>query len=148
MPHTVAVIGPDDDPPDTETMPTSERIREILVHYVARLIAGDVDALAALYTEDGRVEDAPGRQRARRHRCGSRVLRWYGRHAARRDRRADLLRSAYRRDAASRAPHLARPTPPRDRDAIDVVEFDSDERIRSLRAYWNPAAMRDTPEVV
>jgi len=128
-------------------MPTPERMREILAHYVDRLSAGDVDAIAALYANDGAVEDPVG---APPHRGVDAVRAFYAGTAG-------MLRAEVSGPICCAAdtavmPLLARLSlpgqPARYLDAIDVVEFGDSGLIRSLRAYWNPAEMRATPEPV
>lgn len=126
-------------------MPTPDRMREILVHYVDRLSAGDVDALAALYADAGAVEDPVG---APAHRGVEAVRAFYAGTAGM--LRAEIVGPICCAADTAVMPLLARlclpGQPARYLDAVDVVEFDDSGRIRSLRAYWNPAEMRATPE--
>ncbi len=123
-------------------MPSADEIRETLVHYVERLSAGDADTIADLYTEDGSAEDP----------VGGPVNQ--GREAV---RAFYAAMSGVLTAEISGPICVARNTgvmplvaclqlpgkPARWLDAIDLVEFDDSGLIRSLRAYWNPAEMRD-----
>jgi len=122
-------------------MPSADEIRETLHHYVDRLSAGDADAIAALYLEDGTAEDPVGKP---------------GHHGR------EAVRGFYASMAGALTAEISGPIcvagdagvmplvaclripgqPERWLDAIDVVEFDDSGLIRSLRAYWNPAEMR------
>jgi steroid delta-isomerase len=120
-------------------------MREILVHYVDRLAAGDVDAIAELYTTDGRVEDPVG---SPAHEGVDALRAFYAGTAGM--LHAEIVGPICCAGNTGVMPLLGRLTlpgrPPRYLDAIDVVEFEDDGRIRSLRAYWDPTEMRATPD--
>jgi steroid delta-isomerase len=127
-------------------MPSADEIRESLRHYVERLSAGDADAIAAMYTEDGEIEDPVG---APGHRGRAAVRAFYAATAG--SLSVEISGPICVAGRAGVMPLLARlqlpGQPARFLDAIDVVEFDEAGLIRSLRAYWNPKEMRDTREL-
>jgi steroid delta-isomerase len=143
--HTVAAIRGIDDAPNGESMPTAAQIRECLLHYAERLSAGDVDAIAALYHEEGSIEDPVG---SPAHHGREAVRRFYASTAGALS--VEISGPICCAANAGVMPLLARLAlpgqPVRYLDAIDLVEFDDSGLIRSLRAYWNPAEMRDGPE--
>ncbi len=123
-------------------MPSADTIRETLVHYVDRLSAGDVEAIGALYLEAGSIEDPVG---GPRHEGRDAVKAFYAGTAG--QLTAEITGPICVADDTGVMPLVAcleRPgRPARWLDAIDVVEFDASGLIRSLKAYWNPAEMRD-----
>lgn len=127
-------------------MPSAEEIRESLRRYVEHLSAGNADAIAAMYAENGEIEDPVG---APGHRGREAVRAFYASTAGALE--AEISGPICVAGRAGVMPLLARLQFPgqaaRFLDAIDVVEFDDDGLIVSLRAYWNPKEMRDTREL-
>lgn len=125
-------------------MPSPDEMKATFKRYIERLTASDVDGIMALYAEDGEIEDPVGAPPKRGH---ADLRAFYtvmapalqveivgpicvaGGHAAAPLRACVTLGAGKRR-------YL---------DAVDVLRFDDDGLIASVRAYWNPAEMRDTP---
>lgn len=127
-------------------MLTPEQIQASLALYVRLVDAGDIDGILALYAADATVEDPVG---AAVHRGIEAITRFYREGLARSRARASL-------DGAVRATHNGYGAVPfrveLDWDGrrcsievIDVMEFDSEGCIRSMRAYWGEPnlTMRD-----
>ena len=121
-------------------MPSPHDIRETVRHYVKLLSAGDADGIIALFAEDPTVEDPVG------------VTTISGRQAVR-DFYAGMsgklqvqLTGPIRVAGTECAfPMLARAElggPATEMDVIDVMAFDDDGKIASMRAFWNPGEMR------
>jgi steroid delta-isomerase len=123
-------------------MPSADTIRETLRNYVDRLSAGDADAVAAMYSEDGSIEDPVGMPG---HQGRDAVRGFYAMMAG--ALTAEICGPICVAGQAGVMPLLARldfpGQPVRWIDAIDVVEFDESGAITSLRAYWNSDDMRD-----
>ncbi len=117
-------------------MPSEQEMKAALQKYIDAFQERDADALAALFAEDATVEDP----------VGSEVLR--GKEAI----------TAFYRKAVLVVTHMALSTPIRGShgnaaamafdfemnlggrkvktSAIDVMEFDADGKIKTMRAYW------------
>lgn len=127
-------------------MLTPEQIQASLALYVRLVDAGDIDGILALYAPDATVEDPVG---AAVHRGIEAIARFYREGLARSRARASL-------DGAVRATHNGYGAVPLrveldwdgrrcSIEVIDVMEFDTEGRIRSMRAYWGEPnlTMRD-----
>ena len=129
-------------------MLTPQQIQATLALYVELVDAGDIDGILALYAPDATVEDPVGTPV---HRGSEAIARFYREGLARSRARASL-------DGAVRATHNGFGAVPfcveLDWDGrrcsievIDVMEFDTEGCIRSMRAYWGEPnlTMRDLP---
>ncbi len=113
-------------------MPT---VADTVSRYIELLAAGSADELAALYTTDATVEDPVG-SGVRRGRDAIRKL--YSRFENL-DRTAELVSLQV---IGNEAAFLARLTVTTEGshtriDGIDVMTFDDDARITSMRAFWS-----------
>ena len=126
-------------------MPTPDEIRTRLRHYIDRLCAGDTDAIAGLYADDGWVEDPVGQPA---HRGREAVRGFYAGTAGmlRAEIRGPVVVNGHTGVMTLLASLTLPGQSPRWLDAVDIVEFDDDGQIVSLRAYWNPMEMRDDAE--
>jgi steroid Delta-isomerase len=118
---------------------TAEHMRRVLQCYVDAMTRGDCDAIMALYADDATVEDPVGSDPRR------------GRAAI-----ADLYRNAagtVRLELDGRvrvaancaaAPMLGRPTGLEGMvvEIVDVMTFNDEGLITSMRAYWSPDTIR------
>lgn len=124
-----------------------EAMRAVLHRYLELVAAGDVDAVVDLMTDDVEVEDPVGGP-ASTHVVGRENVRAFFAAGFARARPRPTLTGAVRTTAGSEAamPFLltlsvgGREV---EIDVVDVVRFDEQGRIASLRAFWNPAEMRD-----
>ncbi|HVN83229.1 MAG TPA: nuclear transport factor 2 family protein [Candidatus Binatia bacterium] len=114
---------------------TAEHIRNVFQRYVELVTRGDFEAVALLYTEGATVEDPVGSEPKR----GRDAIREFYRASA---GMVDLqlegrVRVAGREAAAAM---IARPTTAKGMviETLDVMTFDDDGRITSMRAYWSP----------
>ena len=113
-------------------MPT---VADTVNRYVELLSNGSADELAALYTGDATVEDPVGSGVRRGH---DQIRELYSR-VEKQDRTVELLSLHVNGDEAA---FLARLTiftgDIRTRiDGIDVMTFDDEARITSMRAFWS-----------
>lgn len=122
-------------------------MRRAVLRYLELVAAGDVDGVVALMAADVSVEDPVG---------GPPATHVVGRDQVREFFRAGFARAVPRpgpigpvcstaADEAAVSFRLVLAIGGRDveLDVIDVVRFDDTGRIRSLRAFWNAAEMRD-----
>lgn len=121
-------------------MPSAEEIRTAVDRYVRLMNAGDADAIAALYAEDGTVEDPIG---APPQRGRAAILAFYRAAAG----KVELVLTGPIRVAGSEAAFpmlgtLATPAGAAYIDIIDVMKFDAAGRIASMRAFWSADAIR------
>ena len=118
-------------------MPTEEQIHATVQNYVARFTAGDAAGVAALYAAEATIEDPLGTPLLR----GQEIADFYQRAA---DKRATIALAGPVRAAANQAATPLRATVPTDdghvtMEIVDVMTFDDDGRITSMRAFWGPA---------
>ena len=121
-------------------MPTADEIRAVIERYVKLMSEGDHDGIAALYAENGTVEDPVGAELRR----GLDTVHEFYRVSA---GSARLSLTGPIRVSGSEAafPMLASLGPEDDPsylDIIDVMSFDADTRITSMRAFWSPDSIR------
>ncbi len=122
-------------------------IRETMSRYLQLVAAGDVDAIVDMMSDDVSVEDPVG---------GGATTRAVGRENVRAFFRKGFAYSRPRptttgpivttADGQAAMPFRLRLTLGErevEIDVIDVVSFDDAGKIRSLRAFWNAAEMRE-----
>nr|WP_280493380.1 nuclear transport factor 2 family protein [Nocardia asiatica] len=118
-------------------MSSVEQITAVVREYVSRLTTGTSTEIAALYAEDATVEDPVGGE-VRRGRDA--LAAFYGPLDAV-DNSAELL--VIRVSGSSAAFHMRVTTTTHEQviivEPIDVMTFDADGHITSMRAFYNPA---------
>lgn len=118
-------------------MSSVEQITAVVREYVSRLTTGTAAEVAALYAEDATVEDPVGAE-VRRGRDA--ITAFYGPLDAV-DNSAELL--VVRVSDSSAAFHMRVTTTTPGQviivEPIDVMTFDADGRITSMRAFYNRA---------
>jgi steroid delta-isomerase len=115
-------------------MPSAEHIRGVFQRYCELVSAGDFEAIARLYAADATVEDPIG---SPAHRGREAIREFYRASAG--QARLELegrVRVAGREGAAAM---VARPTadPSMRVETLDVMTFDDDGLVTSMRAYWS-----------
>lgn len=122
-------------------MPSPQQIRETMERYVKLMSAGDADGIAALYRDDATLEDPIG---AKLVRGKAAILDWYRKSAGKVKLEITGPVRACGREAATplqaRAP--AGPGKVSLIDIIDVMAFDEEGRIASMRAFWSGDSIR------
>jgi steroid Delta-isomerase len=123
----------------SESKATAEHMRDVLRRYAEGVTRGDCEAILALYADDATVEDPVGSE-PRRGR--EEILQLY-RDAAGKVRLELEGRVRVAANCAA-APMIARPTGMAGIvvEIVDVMTFDDDGLITSMRAYWSPDTMR------
>lgn len=118
---------------------TAEHMRAVLERYVACMTSGDCDGIMALYADDATVEDPVGSEPRRGREA---ILELY-RNAAGKVRLELDGRVRVAANSAA-APMLGRATGMEGMviEIVDVMTFDDDGRITSMRAYWSPDTIR------
>ena len=124
-------------------MPTAA---DTVHRYIELLAKGSADELAALYTPDATVEDPVGSEVRRGHDS----IRELYRRFENLDRTAELLSLHI---TGNEAAFLARLTVTAGGghtriDGIDVMTFDPDARITSMRAFWSAPELNAAPRTV
>jgi steroid delta-isomerase len=126
-------------------MPTPQRIREIMERYVERMSAGDADGIAALYRDDATLEDPVGAPLVRGKPA---ILDWYRKSAGM--VKLEITGPVRACGLEAAMPLLARaPAGPGKTtriDIIDVMRFDEQCLIASLRAFWSADGIRVVDE--
>ncbi len=122
-------------------MPTPQHIRETMERYVKLMSDGDADGIAALYRDDATLEDPIGAPLVRGKAA---ILAWYRKSAGKVKLEITGPVRACNTEAATplqaRAP--AGPGKTTLIDIIDVMRFDEEGRIASMRAFWSVDAIR------
>lgn len=121
-------------------MPSPEEIRAAMQRYLTFLCESDVEGIMELYAEGATVEDPVGRAPV----VGADAVRaFYA--AAVPALRVELTGPIRVAGCECAMPMLAE-LDLGDRkgymDVIDVMRFDDDGKVVSMRAFWNPAEMR------
>ncbi|MFD2470360.1 nuclear transport factor 2 family protein [Amycolatopsis silviterrae] len=118
-------------------MPTTDKITDAVAEYARRLKAGDPARIAALYAEDATVEDPAGSA----VRKGREAIAAFYAELDGLALTAELLTVRASGDTA--AFHLRVVTTTDEFvssiEPIDVMTFDEQGRITSMRAIWSPA---------
>jgi steroid delta-isomerase len=121
-------------------MPDPNHIRGVLEGYAKLLTAGDHRALAALYADDATIEDPIG---APLHRGSDAIAKFYEGSAGKVTMKLTGPVRVAGREAAAPFRVLVGPEGQRSViDVIDVMTFDDDGKITSMRAFWSPDAIR------
>jgi steroid delta-isomerase len=122
-------------------MPSPQQIRETMERYVKLMSAGGADGIAALYRDDATLEDPIG---AKLVRGKAGILDGYRKSAGKVQLEITGPVRACGREAATplqaRAP--AGPGKVSLIDIIDVMSFDEEGRITSMRAFWSGDSIR------
>jgi len=120
--------------------PDPSAIRKTVEQYVAWMTAGDAEAIARLYADDATLEDPIG---APLQRGREAILRWYRASAGKvRLELTGPIRVAGGEAAFPMTGTLGAPGDPSYIDIIDVMKFDAEGRITSMRAFWSADAIR------
>ena len=124
-------------------MPSPDEIRAAIESYVKLLCAGDADGILSLYADHPSVEDPVGRDPV----VGRDAVRAFYAAAAGRVRvqLTGPIRVAGREAAFPMLAHVDFGERQVEMDVIDVMAFEDDGRIASMRAFWSPAEMRPAP---
>jgi steroid delta-isomerase len=122
-------------------MPSPQQIRETMERYVKLMSAGGADGTVALYRDDATLEDPIG---AKLVRGKAGILDGYRKSAGKVQLEITGPVRACGREAATplqaRAP--AGPGKLSLIDIIDVMSFDEEGRIASMRAFWSGDSIR------
>jgi steroid delta-isomerase len=118
---------------------TAEHMRNVLQRYVDCLTRGDCDGIMALYAGDATVEDPVGSEPRR----GRAAIAELYRNAAGKVRLELDGRVRVAANCAA-APMLGRPAGMEGMviEIVDVMTFNDDGLITSMRAYWSPDTIR------
>ena len=115
-------------------------IRKTVEQYVKLMTAGDADAVAALYADDASIEDPIG---APLQRGREAIHKWYKASAGKvRLELTGPIRVAGGEAAFPMLGTIGTPADPSYLDIIDVMKFDEQGRVTSLRAFWSVDAIR------
>ncbi|MCE4052288.1 steroid Delta-isomerase [Pseudomonas sp. Au-Pse12] len=121
-------------------MISSERIQAIMQGYVQKVDAGDIEAIVALYAEDAVLEDPVGQPPVR----GLAAIAEFYRQGLGTAKVSATLSGPVRVTLNGCAAMAFRIEMlwqglPCSLQVIDVMEFDEQGLIRSMKAYWGPA---------
>jgi steroid delta-isomerase len=122
-------------------MPTPEEMRGTMRRYLERVGAGDVEGVLALFSDSVSVEDPVGGPPGT-HVVGIEAVATFFRGGFARSRPSPELSGPIVTTGGDEAAmpftlRLELRGRPVELDVIDVVTFDADGRIASLRAIWN-----------
>ncbi len=123
-------------------MPDPVQIRSAMQSYVKYLCESDVDGIMSLYADDARVEDPVGTDAH----CGAQAVRSF--YAAAIPKLRVELTGPIRVAGNECAMPMLAEVDLGDRamfmDVIDVMKFDDDGKVVSMRAFWSEADTRST----
>jgi steroid delta-isomerase len=123
-------------------MPTPDEIRDAMQSYIKLMCDSDIDGILELYAEDATVEDPVGGQVQQ----GRETLRGF--YAATAPKLQVEITGPIRVAGNECAMPMLAEFELNDQkfyiDVIDVMTFDDNGKITSMRAFWNPADMRPT----
>lgn len=124
-------------------MPDPDTIRDAMQRYVKYLCDSNVDGIMGLYAEGATVEDPVGRPPL----VGTEAVRAFYTQAtpALRAELTGPIRVAGDECAMPMRAELDFGDHKSYVDVIDVMRFDGDGKVVSMRAFWNPAEMRAEP---
>ncbi len=121
-------------------MPSTDAIADAVARYLKAVADGTAEDIAACYAEDATLEDPVGSEPRR----GRAAIREFYAAIEGAQRHTELL--ALRVAGASAAFHFLVRTELGDQtveiEPIDVMTFDEDARITSMRAFWNSGDVR------
>ena len=122
-------------------MPSSQHIRETMERYVKLMSDGDAEGIAALYRDDATLEDPIGAPLVHGKAA---ILDWYRKSAGKVKLEITGPVRACGSEAATplQARAAAGPGKTTRIDIIDVMRFDEEGRIASMRAFWSADAIR------
>ena len=123
-------------------MPSPEEIRAVMERYAELMCASDIDGIVALYAADATVEDPVGGNVIQ----GLEVIRGFYAATAP-SLQVEITGPICAAGKECAMPMLAELTINDQKsyiDVIDVMGFDDEGKITSMRAFWNPADMRTT----
>lgn len=124
-------------------MLTSQEIRSIVHSYIEMMCASDIDGIMGLYAHDATAEDPVGAEPVR----GIEALRKFYASVAP-ALQVELRGPICVAGNQCAFPLLAQLTlgdTPQYLDATDVLSFNDEGKITSMRAFWNSAELRPTP---
>jgi steroid delta-isomerase len=121
-------------------MLSAQQIQHTMAHYVALVDAGDIDAIVALYAEDATVEDPVGQPPIQ----GLIAIERFYREGLGASNVSAILTGPVRAtlNGCGAMPFrvdMEWAGQPCSLNVIDVMEFDGDGKIRSMKAYWSEA---------
>jgi steroid delta-isomerase len=115
-------------------MATAEDIRSVVERYLAGVSAGDADAIAALYAEDAIVEDPAGSDAH----VGRAAIHAFYASVSAPGIETKLVGGVNVVDEHTAAFHFAVVIDGNTVvEPIDIMTFDDEARITSMRAYWS-----------
>jgi steroid delta-isomerase len=123
-------------------MPSPEEIRSVMERYAKLMCDSDADGIAALYSDDCFVEDPVGGDPIR----GLEAVRGFY-AATSPNLQVEVSGPICVAGNQCAMPMLAELTMNDQKsyiDVIDVMNFDDDGKITSMKAYWSPMDMRAT----
>ncbi|MFD6896679.1 nuclear transport factor 2 family protein [Rhodococcus sp. NPDC060086] len=123
-----------------ESIPSADTIRATVTGYMAALESGSSTTIAALYADDATLEDPVGSE----PKVGrDAITKFYGALDGSKQT-TELL--SLKISGANAAFHFRVTTPmggaTYEVEPIDVMTFDEQGRITSMRAFWSPADLR------
>lgn len=121
-------------------MPSATEIRSMIHSYVSMMCASDIEGITALYAQAATAEDPVGGDIQRGVKA---ISAFYAMTAPM--LQAELTGPICVAGNTAAFPLLAELTMGEDTsylDATDVLEFNEEGKIISMKAYWNPAEMR------
>ena len=124
-------------------MPTPDEIRATMQDYIKFMCDSDIESIMGLYADDASVEDPVGAE----PKSGREILRAFYAGSAPK-LQVELTGPIRVAGLECAVPLLAELSINEDTkffiDVIDVMKFNDDGKIISMRAFWDPADMRPT----
>lgn len=123
-------------------MPTQAEMKAVLVKYVERVNAGDIDGVLALYADDATIEDPLGSPA----RVGKAAITELYQGAVATNVRITILAGPFGSftNAAAMAAEVRVDIPgqgPTRIPLVEVMTFDDQCRVTSMKAYWGSEDM-------
>jgi steroid delta-isomerase len=125
-------------------MPSPDEIRTAMQAYIEAMCASDIDAIMNLFAEDAWAEDPVGGEIQKGHEQ-LRVF-YAGTAPSLQVELSGPIRVAGNECAMPMLAELSMGDQTLYIDVIDVMKFNDDGKVESMRAFWNPAEMRPTRE--
>ena len=124
----------------TESIPSADTVRATITGYMAALESGTSATIAALYADDATLEDPVGSE----PKVGREAITKFYSALDGTSQKTELL--AVKISGSSAAFHFRVTTPMGEAtyevEPIDVMTFDEQRRITSMRAFWSADDMR------